>query len=81
MVTHLVLFRYRSDLPAGSVEAVFEELLGFRQMIPGLTAFQGGAQTSPEGLAQGFTMPFADEAARDADLPPPCCGGQAPADA
>jgi hypothetical protein len=73
MVTHVVLFRFRSDLPQGSVEAVFEEMRGFRQTIPGITAFQGGAYNSPEGLAQGFThgftMTFADSAARDAYLP------------
>jgi hypothetical protein len=75
MVAHVVLFRFRSDLPQGSVEAVFEELRGFRQTIPGITAFQGGAYNSPEGLAQGFThgftMTFADPAARDAYLPHP----------
>jgi hypothetical protein len=75
MVTHVVLFRFRSNLPEGSVEAVFEELRGFRQAIPGLTGFQGGAYNSPEGLSQGFThgftMTFVDAAARDAYLPHP----------
>lgn len=75
MVTHVVLFRFRSDLPEGSVEAMFEELRSFRQSIPGLNAFQGGVYNSPEGLSQGFThgftMTFADEAARDAYLPHP----------
>jgi hypothetical protein len=70
MVTHVVLFRFRPDLPEGSVEAVFEELRGFRQAIPGLTGFQGGVYNSHEGLSQGFThgftMTFADAAARDA---------------
>jgi hypothetical protein len=47
MVTHIVLFRFRSDLPEGSVESVFEELRGFRQTIPGITDFQGGAYTPP----------------------------------
>ena len=73
MVTHVVLFRFCSDLPQGPVKAVFEELRGFRQTIPGITAFQGGAYNSPEGLAKGFThgftMTFADPAARDAYLP------------
>ncbi|MFN4866208.1 MAG: Dabb family protein [Cyanobium sp.] len=75
MVHHVVLFRFRSDLPAGSVKAVFEELRGFRQSIPGITGFQGGAYNSTEGLGQGFThgftMTFADAAARDAYLPHP----------
>ena len=75
MLTHVVLFRFRSNPPEGSVEAVFEELRGFRQAIPGLTGFQGGVYNSPEGLSQGFThgftMTFADAAARDAYLPHP----------
>lgn len=75
MVHHVVLFRFRSDLPPGSVEAVFDQLRGLQQWIAGLTAFQGGAYNSPEGLSQGFThgftMTFADPAARDAYLPHP----------
>lgn len=75
MVHHVVLFRFRSDLPEGAVEEVFAELRGFRQSIPGITGFQGGAYNSPEGLAQGFThgftMTFADAASRDAYLPHP----------
>lgn len=75
MVHHVVLFRFRSDLPEGAVAEVFEELRGFRPSIPGITGFQGGAYNSPEGLAQGFThgftMTFADAASRDAYLPHP----------
>lgn len=75
MVHHVVLFRFRSDLPEGAVEEVFAELRGFRQSIPGITGFQGGAYNSPEGLAQGFThgftMTFADAPSRDAYLPHP----------
>ena len=75
MVHHVVLFRFRSDLPEGAVEEVFAELRGFRQSIPGITGFQGGVYNSPEGLAQGFThgftMTFADAASRDAYLPHP----------
>ncbi|MEB3166559.1 MAG: Dabb family protein [Cyanobacteriota bacterium] len=75
MVQHVVLFRFRSDLKPGSVEAVFDQLRGFQQSIPGLIAFQGGVYNSPEGLAQGFThgftMTFADAGARDAYLPHP----------
>lgn len=75
MVHHVVLFRFRQDLSQSSVEAVFDELRGFRQAIPGIIGFQGGAYNSPEGLSQGFThaftMIFADEDARAAYLPHP----------
>jgi hypothetical protein len=75
MVHHVVLFRFRTDLAAGAVETIFQELRGLRQRIPGITGFQGGMYNSPEGLAKGFThgftMTFVDAAARDAYLPHP----------
>lgn len=71
----MVLFRFLADLPEGSVEALFEELRALQQGIAGISSFQGGAYNSPEGLARGFThgftMTFADAAARDAYLPHP----------
>lgn len=75
MVQHVVLFRFRSDLPPGSIEEVFADLRGLRNRIPGITAFLGGAYKFSEGLAQGFshgfTMTFTDAAARDGYLPHP----------
>ena len=75
MVQHVVLFRFRSDLAAGAVEAVFADLRSLQDVVPGIVGFQGGVYNSPEGLAQGFshgfTMTFADAAARDAYLPHP----------
>jgi hypothetical protein len=75
MVHHVVLFRFRTDLPEAAVEAIFQELRGFRQSIPGITGFHGGAYNGTEGLAKGFThgftMTFSDAAARDAYLPHP----------
>ena len=75
MVQHVVLFRFRADLPEGALAALFIELRGLQDVVPGITGFQGGAYNSPEGLEQGFThgftMTFADAAARDAYLPHP----------
>jgi hypothetical protein len=75
MIHHVVLFHFRTDLPEGAVEAIFQELRDFRQSIPGITGFQGGAYNANEGLAKGFThgftMTFTDAAARDAYLPHP----------
>lgn len=75
MVQHVVLFRFRSDLPEGAVEALFDELRGLQKVVPGISGFQRGAYNSPEGLSQGFshgfTMSFADADARDAYLPHP----------
>jgi len=75
MVHHLVLFRFRDDLPAGEVAAVFAELRALQERIDGITGFSGGADASKEGLSRGFThgfcMTFRDAEARDAYLPHP----------
>jgi hypothetical protein len=75
MVHHLVLFRFRADLPADAVAAMFTQLRSLQERIDGITGFSGGADASREGLTKGFThgfcMTFRDEAARDAYLPHP----------
>ena len=75
MVHHLVLFRFRADLPAGAVAAMFTQLSSLQERIDGITGFSGGADVSKEGLSRGFThgfcMTFRDRAARDAYLPHP----------
>ena len=75
MVHHLVLFRFRADLPPEAVPALFAELRALGERIPGITGFSGGADLSKEGLTKGFThgfsMTFTDAAARDAYLTHP----------
>jgi hypothetical protein len=75
MVHHLVLFRFRADLPPETVPRVFAQLRALKDHIPGITGFSGGADCSKEGLTRGFThgfcMTFEDAAARDAYLPHP----------
>lgn len=75
MVHHLVLFRFRADLPPEAVQQVFAQLRALKDHIPGITGFSGGADCSMEGLTRGFThgfcMTFIDAAARDAYLPHP----------
>ncbi len=75
MVHHLVLFRFRDDLPPEAIPAVFAELRALRERIPGITGFSGGVDASREGLTRGFShgfhMTFVDAAARDAYLPHP----------
>ena len=81
MIRHCVLVRARADREPGELEAVFAGLAALGRRLPGLQAFAGGADVSPEGLQRGythaFTIDFADETARDAYLvdaghPAPC---------
>ena len=75
MITHVVLLRLKKDLSKNQVDHVFAEIAALRGRIPGILSFSSGPYSSPEGLhrgyTHGFTMTFADAAARDAYLPHP----------
>ena len=75
MITHMVLFKVRPDVPRAEIDAIFADLSGLREEIAGITSFAGGAYASPEGLQRGYThgfcMTFDSAAARDAYLPHP----------
>jgi len=72
---HIVLIKVRPGVATKDVQRAFDALAALQGQLPGLLAFHGGANTSPEGRTQGFThgfvMDFADAAARDAYLPDP----------
>jgi hypothetical protein len=74
-IRHIVLVRFRSDLPEGEIEGVFAQLAALKAVIPGMIDCHASANVSPEGLTRGFThaftMDFADAAARDVYLPHP----------
>ena len=69
MIRHIVLVKFRTDLPAGEKAAVLADLAALKQTIAGITGFETGPNVSPEGLARGYTdafiVTFEDAAARD----------------
>jgi hypothetical protein len=75
MIRHCVLLRPKADAPAAEIRAVLDGLAGLKARLPGLLAFAGGPDVSPEGLQRGyayaFTIDFSDAAARDAYLADP----------
>ena len=77
MIRHIVLLRPKPDAAAAEIRAVLDGLARLGDRLPGMLAFAGGADISPEGLQQGFgfgygfTIDFADAAARDAYLVDP----------
>ncbi len=75
LIEHIVLFRFRPDLPPEALPELFQDLQGLASEVEGITALRCGAYSSPEGLNQGFShamvMTFSDAAARDAYLPHP----------
>ena len=72
MIRHCVLVRFRADVTDQERAAIYAELESLREVVPGFLAMSFGPNNSPEGLdqgfADGFTMDFVDEAARDAYL-------------
>jgi hypothetical protein len=75
MIKHIVLFRTREGTADADVARVLADLRGLAGVIPGIVDVTGGANNSPEGLAQGYThgfvVTFDSAVARDAYLPHP----------
>src|ERR1041384_5928625 len=71
-VQHIALLQFKAGTSDATVAEIFQKLERITHIIPGVTSFSFGLNTSPEGLAQGFThgmtMTFKDAAARDAYL-------------
>jgi len=64
MVRHIVLIRFRPDVSASAIAALFEELHRIEGKIPGLLSITSGCSESPEkmerGYLHGFVADFAD---------------------
>jgi Stress responsive A/B Barrel Domain len=71
-VKHIVLLKFKEGTPQEQIESIFHNVLDITESIPGIEDYVSGPNTSPEGLAQGYThaliMTFTDTAARDAYL-------------
>jgi hypothetical protein len=74
-VKHIGLMKFKEGTPEDQIQSVFDSILDITETIPGIEDYVSGPNTSPEGLAQGYThafiITFADAAARDAYLPHP----------
>jgi hypothetical protein len=72
MIRHCVFVRFRGDVAEAERNAIYADLAALKDVVPGFLAISYGANVSPEGLhqgfADGFTIDFIDEAARDAYL-------------
>ena len=68
-IRHCVLVRFAASTSQTEIEAILAEIAALKGRVPGMLAFAGGANVSPESLARGyahgFTVDFADAAARD----------------
>lgn len=75
MIRHVVLFKLRKGLTEKVADKIFVALKALQNQMSGILAVTAGHDQSPEGLQRGnthgFTVDFADAAARDAYLPHP----------
>jgi hypothetical protein len=75
MIRHVVLVKFRADVPAGEREAIYDGLRALVGKIDGLINASFGPNVSPEGLSKGFNdgfmMDLRDAAARDRYLADP----------
>lgn len=62
MIRHIVLIRFRSDVPAAQIAAIFADLHAIRAVVPGVLSIASGRSESPEkierGYLHGFTVDF-----------------------
>jgi len=76
MIRHHVLIRFRKDVPAAEIQAIFDQLAALRAHLDGIQDYRFGPNVSPEdhvvhGFRHAFWFDFADAAARDAYLVDP----------
>lgn len=64
MIRHIVLVRFRDDVPEDMIKTIFDDLHSIEGSIPGLGPVHSGRSESPEaierGYMHGFTADFAD---------------------
>jgi hypothetical protein len=75
MIRHCVFVKFRAEVTAAQKQAVYDNLNGLRDTIPGMVDAVFGANVSPEGKSKGyddgFTMDFENAVARDVYLEDP----------
>lgn len=73
LLRHVVLLKLKAETPAEKVKEIETEFAGLASKIDEIADLEWGTDSSPEGLAQGFThcffVTFDSEADRDAYLP------------
>lgn len=72
---HVVLFGFREGTSEAEISEIARRFGTLAGDVPGIEAFEWGANNSPEGKAAGhdycFVLTFVSEEARDAYLPHP----------
>ncbi len=75
LLRHIVLYKFKDDLPSEKVPEVVEAFASLPKKIPAIVGFEAGTNVSNEGKSQGlthaFVVTFRSEKDRDAYLTDP----------
>ncbi len=70
MIRHIVLTRFKPDVPEATIKGIYDGLADLTDRLPGAAHFTGGRSESPEqierGYMHGFVIDFDDWAALQA---------------
>jgi len=73
VLRHVVLLKFKDGTAPARVRAIEDAFLALKDKMEVIKAIEGGEDTSPEGLQQGFThcfiVTFADKAGLETYLP------------
>lgn len=58
MIRHIVLIRFRADVPDATIDAIFADLHAIRDVLPGVIAITSGRSESPEQIERGYMHGF-----------------------
>jgi hypothetical protein len=58
MIRHIVLIKFKTDLPEAAIAALFDELHLIKGKIPGLMSITSGKSESPEQMERGYMHGF-----------------------
>lgn len=58
MIRHIVLIRFRADVPEATIAAIFADLHAIRAAVPGILSIAAGRSASPEQLERGYHHGF-----------------------
>jgi Stress responsive A/B Barrel Domain len=58
MIRHIVLIRFKPDVPESEIEAIFSALHAIQAVLPGVVSITSGRSESPERIERGYMHGF-----------------------
>ncbi len=68
MIRHIVLTKFRDDVPEEQIAGIYDGLAALVDTLPGARRFTGGRSTSPEEIERGYLHAFTIDFASWDDL-------------